>query len=100
MLKSPTHALNLDAGWIPNPELVAILTGKSSRKDIALEDAIEAAQERLDIMTLRQKTVAGLRAGLKVAGAARVTMNVHNRAWRDSAGGQAQQKRVFAQAGA
>lgn len=100
MLKAPTHPLNLDAGWISNPDLTAILTGTSSRKDVAIEDAIDAAEERLKIMTLRQRTVANLRAGLKVAGATRVTMNPHNRAWRDSQGGKAQQKRVLAAAGA
>lgn len=94
------HPLNTSEGWVTNPDLIAILTGESSRKDVAIDDAIEAAQERLTSATLRQKSAAGLRAALKVAGVARVTMNAHNRAWRDSDGGKAIQRRVFASAGA
>ena len=84
--------------WISTPDLVAVLVGESNA--LPLEEAITIGDERIEVIKLKQKPAAELRAALKVAGVARVTPNAQNRAWRDSDRGKALQAKVFARAGA
>ena len=82
--------------WVSTPELVGTLTAEDPIAGLTLEDAIAVAQERLKVITLKQRPAAKLRAALKVAGVARVTMNAHNRTWRDSANGKRIAKPILA----